>query len=151
MKYAADFRQIARETLHGKWKAVILVSFVAVLLGAAGTDGLTLELELENDWTKAVIQFAGVTVGSFGGGRSSLLGRFLLDYAKTIALVSAVISIFSLVPTRNGRFGERSVCKPVSANCKVGVANLSIVNFSIRVVGDIRLAAVFIVITSYCE
>lgn len=97
MKYAADFRQIARETLHGKWKAAILVCFVAVLLGAAGTDGLTLELELENDWAKAVIQFAGVTVGSFGGGRSSLLGSFLLDYAKTIALVSAVISIFSLV------------------------------------------------------
>ena len=72
MKYAADFRQIARETLHGKWKAAILVCFVAVLLGAAGTDGLTLELELENDWAKAVIQFADVSGMLITAGNSSV-------------------------------------------------------------------------------
>ena len=30
MKYAADFRKIARETLTGKWKIVILFCLVAL-------------------------------------------------------------------------------------------------------------------------
>lgn len=33
MKYAADFRQIARDTLRGKWKLAVLTGFVAGLLG----------------------------------------------------------------------------------------------------------------------
>lgn len=97
MKYAADFRKIARETLYGKWKLAILVCFIALLLGGTSAEGLSLELELEGNWAKAVIQFAGVTVGSFGGGRGSVIGSFLLDYAKTIAMISAVVSVFTLV------------------------------------------------------
>ena len=97
MKYAADFRKIARETLYGKWKLAILVCFIALLLGGTSAEGLSLELELEGNWAKAVIQFAGVTVGSFGGGRSSVIGSFLLDYEKTIAMISAVVSVFTLV------------------------------------------------------
>ena len=97
MKYAADFRKIARETLYGKWKLAILVCFIALFLGATSAEGLSLELELEGNWAKAVVQFAGVTVGSFGGGRSSVIGSFLLDYEKTIAMISAVVSVFTLV------------------------------------------------------
>ena len=97
MKYAADFRNIARETLYGKWKLAILVCFIALFLGATSAEGLSLELELEGNWAKAVVQFAGVTVGSFGGGRSSVIGSFLLDYEKTIAMISAVVSVFTLV------------------------------------------------------
>ena len=33
MKYAADFRQIAREALSGKWMIAVLVGLVASLLG----------------------------------------------------------------------------------------------------------------------
>ena len=39
MKYAADFRQIAREALSGKWMIAVLVGLVASLLGGAGADG----------------------------------------------------------------------------------------------------------------
>lgn len=34
MKYAADFREIARDALYGKWRVAILTGFVAQLLGA---------------------------------------------------------------------------------------------------------------------
>ena len=41
MKYAADFRRIAREALSGKWMIAVLVGLVATLLGGAGS-GLSL-------------------------------------------------------------------------------------------------------------
>lgn len=34
MKYAEDFRSIAREALRGKWLASVLTCFVASLIGA---------------------------------------------------------------------------------------------------------------------
>ena len=39
MKYAADFRRIAREALSGKWMIAVLVGLVATLLGGAGSGG----------------------------------------------------------------------------------------------------------------
>lgn len=39
MKYAADFRYIAREALRGKWLIAVVVGLVASLLGGAGADG----------------------------------------------------------------------------------------------------------------
>ena len=39
MKYAADFRKIAREALEGKWKIEVLACLVAVLLGGADFGG----------------------------------------------------------------------------------------------------------------
>lgn len=47
MKYAADFRYIAREALRGKWLiAVVVVGLVASLLGGAGADGPELKLDI---------------------------------------------------------------------------------------------------------
>ena len=97
MKYAADFREIAREKLYGKWKLAILVCAIALFLGGTSAEGLNLELEIEDTFANAVVQFSGVTVGSFGGGRSSLTGSFLLDYGKTLLTVSAVLNIFTIV------------------------------------------------------
>ena len=39
MKYAADFRRIAREALRGKWLIAVLTAFVASLIGAQIASG----------------------------------------------------------------------------------------------------------------
>ena len=39
MKYAADFRYIAREALRGKWLVAVLTAFVASLIGAQIASG----------------------------------------------------------------------------------------------------------------
>ena len=39
MKYAADFRYIAREALRGKWLIAVLTAFVASLIGAQIASG----------------------------------------------------------------------------------------------------------------
>ena len=46
MKYAADFRYIAREALRGKWLIAVVVGLVASLLGGAGADGPELKLDI---------------------------------------------------------------------------------------------------------
>ena len=97
MKYAADFRKIAREALYEKWKIAAGLFFIASLLGGASTDGLSVKLEMEESFVTAVVRFAGITVGSFGGGRDSVIGNFLLENAKVIVLAFLVASIFSIV------------------------------------------------------
>ena len=47
MKYAADFRRIAREALSGKWMIAVLVGLVATLLGGAGSGGPELKLNID--------------------------------------------------------------------------------------------------------
>lgn len=39
MKYAADFRYIAREALRGKWVIAVIAGLIASLLGGLGSDG----------------------------------------------------------------------------------------------------------------
>ena len=97
MKYAADFRKIAREALYEKWRIAAGVFFIASLLGGASTDGLSVKLEMEESFVTAVVRFAGITVGSFGGGRDSAIGNFLLENAKVIVLAFLIASIFSIV------------------------------------------------------
>lgn len=46
MKYAADFRYIARKALRGKWLIAVVVGLVASLLGGAGADGPELKLDI---------------------------------------------------------------------------------------------------------
>ena len=50
MKYAADFRAIARDALRGKWAIAVIVGIVAVLLGGAGSEGLKIKLNIESRW-----------------------------------------------------------------------------------------------------
>lgn len=97
MKYAKDFRQMAREALNGKWKLAAVVCLIAVLLGEAGSEGLNIELEIEDTWAKAVVQFAGIPVSSFGGGQSSLIGGFLIEHAKIIAIATLFLGVFYLL------------------------------------------------------
>ena len=45
MKYAADFRELARNALRGKWGIAVIVGLVAVLLGGAGNEGPEINLD----------------------------------------------------------------------------------------------------------
>ena len=45
MKYAADFRSIARNALKGKWGIAVGAGRIASLLGVSGSNGPELNLE----------------------------------------------------------------------------------------------------------
>ena len=47
MKYASDFRAIARNALKGKWGIAVIVCLIATLLGGAGSEGPSVKLNVE--------------------------------------------------------------------------------------------------------
>lgn len=49
MKYAADFRKIAREALAGRWSIALLAGLIASLLGAIEIGGSTVNVEIDFD------------------------------------------------------------------------------------------------------
>ena len=63
MKYAEDFRAIAREALRGKWPTAVLTGFIASLMGAciATAGGGSSNSSDRNSSTKAIIQDFQVT------------------------------------------------------------------------------------------
>ena len=94
MKYAADFRRIAREALSGKWLIAVLVGLVAMLLGGVGSDGPEVKLNFDVSGANASFEFAGQTIFSTGGGLDSGIGAFLVGsaiYITIIALLMAAI------------------------------------------------------------
>ena len=86
MKYAADFRRIAREALSGKWMIAVLVGLVATLLGGAGSGGPELKLNIDASGAHANFQFAGQTIFSTGGGLNSDIGAFLDLFSVHVAV-----------------------------------------------------------------
>ena len=97
MKYAADFRRIAREVLSGKWMIAVLVGLVAMLLGGIGSDGPQVKLNIDAAGTNASFEFAGQTIFSTSGGLDSEIGAFLIGSAIYIAIAAIVMAVVYFV------------------------------------------------------
>ncbi len=97
MRYAKDFRRIARESLDGKWKISILVGLVAVLLGAVDGMGPEIKLNMGTAGTSVSLDFLGKTMLSTGGDMNSGL-EGLLRIGQTYILIIGIIAlIISLI------------------------------------------------------
>lgn len=97
MKYAADFRQIARDALSGKWMIAVLVGLVAMLLGGTGSSGPELKLNIDGSGAHANFEFAGQTIFSTGGGLNSDIGAFLVGSAIYITIAAIVMAVVYFV------------------------------------------------------
>jgi len=97
MKYAADFRQIARDALSGKWMIAVLVGLVAMLLGGTGSDGPKVNLNIDTSGAHANFEFAGQTLFSTGGGLNSDIGAFLVGSAIYITIAAIVMAVVYFV------------------------------------------------------
>ena len=97
MKYAADFRRIAREALSGKWTIAVLVGLVATLLGGAGSGGPELKLNIDGSGAHASFEFAGQTIFSTGGGLNSDIGAFLVGSAIYITIAAIAMAVVYFV------------------------------------------------------
>ena len=96
MKYAADFRELARNALRGKWGIAVIVGLVAVLLGGAGNEGPEINLNIEGGNANLGFEIAGQTIFSTGGGLNSDIGAFLAGSAIYIMLTALVIAAIHL-------------------------------------------------------
>lgn len=97
MKYAADFRSIAREVLRGKWLFAILAGLIASLLGGLGTDGPEVKLNIDMSNADVSFAYAGQTILSTSEGLNTQLGSFLAGSAVLIALAAIIMAVVYFV------------------------------------------------------
>lgn len=90
MKYASDFRTIARDSLRGRWLIAVLVGLVAVLLGGAGSSGPKLKLNFDGSGANISLDMAGQSIMSTAGGIGEGL-RGILVGASVFLIVAALI------------------------------------------------------------
>lgn len=107
MKYAADFRAIARAALRGRWFIAVMVTLVAAVLGGTGGGGPEIEFNISESGASLNLNVAGQTVFSTGGdpGIIALLVGGIL-YIMLAALVIAAVWLFlgSVVSVGYSRF-----------------------------------------------
>ena len=97
MKYAADFRSIAREALRGKWVIAVVAGLIASLLGGLGADGPEIKLNIDASNANASLEYAGRTILSTNEGLNPELGAFIIGGAVYIALVAIVMAVLFFV------------------------------------------------------
>jgi len=88
MKYAADFRSIARTALKGKWGIAVIAGLIASLLGAIGSIGPELNVELNDGNFNASLQILGQDVISTNGG---------VEFWPVLAGIATYIAIFAVI------------------------------------------------------
>ena len=87
MKYAADFRRIARNALSGRWTIAVVAGLIASVLGVVGSNGPKLNLELNDGDFNASLQMFGQDV------ISSIRGFGILNIVAGVAIYLAIIAV----------------------------------------------------------
>ena len=93
MKLAADFRYIAREALRGKWGIAVIAGLIASLLGALGSDGPEVKLNIDMaEGANVSFEYAGQTILSTSGGINDQLSTVLVGSAIYIAIAAILLA-----------------------------------------------------------
>lgn len=102
MKFAADFRRIAREALRGRWGIAVIAGLIASLLGAIGSGGPELNIELNDGNFRAGLSVAGQNIistdgisehwGIFAGAVMYILG-FAIVMGIILFILGSIIEV----------------------------------------------------------
>lgn len=94
MKFASDFRQIARDSLKGKWAIAVIAGLIAILLGGISSSGPELNFQYNGNRAAVNLEIANQTVYSTSQGITPELKGVIIGgaaYIIVIALAFAVI------------------------------------------------------------
>jgi len=94
MKFAADFRRIAREALRGRWGIAVIAGLLASLLGAIGSGGPELTIELNDGHLQAGLSVAGqdiITTDGMHWGLFAGMTAYILIFAVVMGIVLFVL------------------------------------------------------------
>ena len=97
MKYASDFRSIARDALKGRWGIAVLAGLIATLLGAVSSGGPEVTLNMGDTGTSLNLEFANQQIFSTADGWMPKLNAFLVGGAMYIILVAIVMAVVFFV------------------------------------------------------
>ena len=97
MKYASDFRSIARDALKGRWGIAVLAGLIATLLGAVSSGGPEVTLNMGDTGTSLNLEFANQQIFSTADGWMPKMNAFLIGGAMYIILVAIVMAMVFFV------------------------------------------------------
>ncbi len=109
MKYAEDFRRIARNALSGKWIIAAIAGLIAALLSGTDDGGPEIKFEINGGVPDLELNFAGQTIidtsGELGPVASGLLaGGILYVFVIAVALAAVYYILGSIVEVGYSRF-----------------------------------------------
>lgn len=93
MKYAADFRSIARNALSGRWTIAVITGLIASLLGAVASNGPEVKLNINDSGANVGLEFAGQQIYTSSGGWNEALTGFIVGSATFIILAALVMAV----------------------------------------------------------
>lgn len=93
MKYAADFRSIARNVLSGRWTIAVITGLIASLLGAVASNGPEIKLNINDSGANVGLEFAGQQIYTASGGWNEALTGFIVGSATFIILAAIVMAV----------------------------------------------------------
>ena len=97
MKYATDFRRIARDALSGKWAIAVVAGLIASLLGGVAANAPEITLNFGDNGANVGLELAGQQIYSSSGGWNEMLTGFLVGSATLIILVALVMAVVYFV------------------------------------------------------
>lgn len=96
MKYAADFRKIARDALRGRWGIAVIAGLIALLLGGTDSGGPEINIQIQDTQAMLEFEFAGQTIYSTGGGIHSPIGAFIAGAAVYFMVAAVIVGLLYL-------------------------------------------------------
>ena len=99
MKFAEDFRRIARNALTNKWFIAVAVGLVASILGGISGGGPEFKVNIDGSNISMNFNVAGQTIKSIGtnGGVDSEVGAFILASLPIIIIASLFAAVIYFV------------------------------------------------------
>lgn len=109
MKYASDFRSIARDALRGRWGIAVVAGLIAALLGGAASSGPEINVNVDGGGFNANFEFAGQTVYSTATGinpqfSAIIAGGVTLLVAAALVMAVVYFILGSIIKVGYSRF-----------------------------------------------
>lgn len=101
MKYASDFRKIARDALRGKWMIAVITGLIATLLGGAASIGPELKLNISDSGRNVAVGIGNYQIYSTAETAnfmySSGLNSLLIGGAVLIVVIALIVGVLYFV------------------------------------------------------
>lgn len=97
MKYAADFRRIARNALRGKWAIAVIAGLLAALLGGIANEGPEINLDISDNGMELVLEVADQEIYIFSEDLSQQFASFIRGQAASIILFALIMAAVNCI------------------------------------------------------
>lgn len=92
MKFASDFRSIARNSLSGRWGIAVIAALIASLLGGIASNGPEINFNFDDNGANIGLEFADQQIYTSNSGWNEELAGFLVTGASFVILAALLFA-----------------------------------------------------------